>query len=278
MTGNKGEEKILRALGKVDEQYILEADPSEKRKVSNGWMKWGTLAACICLIFSGILAGQGAYRDYMKETSYISIDVNPSLEFCLNSQHKVIDVCAYNEDGQRVVDCLNVKNMSYEDAIKTLLENETFCSYLKEDSELTFTVVSDEEEEIIKGIEEYTAHCEVNQEIYCADYETRHEAVENHCSTGKYRAYQELAEYDEDVTLEECKNMTMHELHERIRECENHGHGVGNENGNSAGQSGISSGDKVLDGDTTNGEDSNSSGNNCQGNSNGGHGHEWNHH
>ncbi len=261
MTGKKGEEKILHALSKVEKEYILEAAPDAKHKVVNVWMKWGALAACICLIVSGALAGQGAYRDYMKATSYISIDVNPSLEFCLNSQQKVIDVCAYNEDGQKVVDCLDVKNMSYKEAIKTLLENETFCSYLKEDSELTFTVVSNEEEEIIKGIEEYTAHCEMDQKTYCADYETRHEAVENHCSTGKYCAYLELSEYDENVTVEDCMDMTMHELHERIWECENSHHETG----------GQSSGNKQDGTEAQNGNGS------CDGSA-GGHGHGWNHH
>ncbi len=269
----KKEEKIFRALGNVDEKYILEAEESIKAKIINPWMKWASLAACICLVFIGVLTGQGAYRDYMKETSYISIDVNPSLEFCLNSQHKVVRVCAYNEDGQKVADCLDVKNLSYKEAIKTLMENETFCSYLKEDSDLTFTVVSDDEEEIIAGIEEYSGYCKGNQEIHCANYETRHEAAKNHCSTGKYRAYQELSEYEEDVTLEDCKNMTMHELHERIRECQNHGHGHGSGsgigNGNAAGQSGSSS-DGVTEDDTTGSGNGNGSGN--------GHKHGWNHH
>ncbi len=245
MTGNKNE-KLLNAVGEVKEEYILEADPAANRKVINAWTKWAALAACICLVFSGLLMGQSVYRDYMKVTSYISIDVNPSLEFCLNKQNKVVEVCAYNEDGQRVADCLDVKNMSYKKAVQTLLENEVFCSYLKEDSDVTFTVVSDDEEEIMAGIESYAGYCKANQQVHCANYETRHEANQNHCSTGKYVAYQELAEYDENVTLEECKEMTMHELHERIRECEEQHHGLevqgtgsGNENcdgtGNSSG-------------------------------------------
>ena len=38
-----------RALGKVNDKYIMEAITYKKEKKS-GWLKWGVLAACLCLV------------------------------------------------------------------------------------------------------------------------------------------------------------------------------------------------------------------------------------
>ena len=219
MNKNVSGERVLQLLGEVDKKYIIEAEQSERTN-KNKWMKWCATAACICLIFSAILTGNHLYKGYTTESCYISIDVNPSLEFCLNSKYKVIDVCAYNEDGQKVADSLDVKNKTYQEAVLELLENDVFQSYITEKSELTFTLVCENEKEIRKGLEECLAQCEIQRQICEADYTTRQEARENHCSIGKYAVYQDLAEYDKEVTLEECMEMNMHELHERLRKCQ----------------------------------------------------------
>lgn len=209
------EDSILDALSYVDKKYIIEADPTLKKKSALG--KWYVLVASICLVVSGIFAGRHMYRTYNTEVAYICIDVNPSIEFCLNESNKVIDVCTYNEDGQKVAETLNVKNKSYLEALQILLENEMFQSYLTDEADLTFTIVSEDEDELRDGIEQCMASSEVDEEIQCTDYETRHTAHEYHCSTGKYMAYLKLSQYNKEISLEECMEMTMHEIHAQIQ-------------------------------------------------------------
>lgn len=180
------------------------------------------MAASLCLIVSGVVFGQNVQEIYAMETSYISIDVNPSIELCLNQFDRVVDVLAYNEDGQKVVDCLNVKRKCYTDALDEILNNEVFCSYLTDDADLIFTVVSDKEDVIIAGIEQCTQRVVENSTIHCADNAARQTARANHCSVGKYTAYEELVQYDDSVTIEDCKDMTMHEIHMRINESKSH--------------------------------------------------------
>lgn len=43
-------EKLLHAMGQVNEEFIDEAAPIEKEKSSHGWIKWAALAACAVLI------------------------------------------------------------------------------------------------------------------------------------------------------------------------------------------------------------------------------------
>ncbi len=52
------------------------------------------------------------------------------------------------------------------------------------------------------------------------------EAHQHEMSFGKYRAYLELLEYDENVSVEDCHGMTIGEIQNRIDSCQqNHGKG-----------------------------------------------------
>lgn len=46
------EKRLLKAMGKVDGKYIEEASPTQQRK-KPGWLKWGAMAACLCLVIVG---------------------------------------------------------------------------------------------------------------------------------------------------------------------------------------------------------------------------------
>ncbi len=48
---------IYRSLGGLDPELIAKAAPAEKvqNKKRNGWVKWASLAACLCLVVVGAL-------------------------------------------------------------------------------------------------------------------------------------------------------------------------------------------------------------------------------
>lgn len=219
------EERLLHLLGQVNDEYIVEANPLIRDRKKRTWVRWFAMAACFCLLVFGMTIESQAISTDMVETSYISIDVNPSMELCLNKYDRVVNVIAYNEDAQRVIDCLNLKNKFYTDALEEILHNDVFCSYWGDESDLVFTIVSDKEEILRAGIESCTQGVEHHGTINCSDNVTRQIAHENHCSVGKYTAYEELVQYDDTVTIEECKDMSMYEIHNRINECKSH-HGI----------------------------------------------------
>ncbi len=66
-----------------------------------------------------LTCGVGAWA-YSAPYSYVSLDVNPSIEYTLNRFERVIDVKAVNDDGQVILDEINIDgltNQSIEDAI-----------------------------------------------------------------------------------------------------------------------------------------------------------------
>lgn len=50
-------EQLFDIIGEVEEQKILEAnkDVSKKKKVQKAWLKWGALAACLCIVTVSII-------------------------------------------------------------------------------------------------------------------------------------------------------------------------------------------------------------------------------
>lgn len=225
------EEKLLDFIGQVDCKYIDEANCVEKRKTAS-WVRWCALAACMALCICGALAGFAVSQEYHKEAGYICLDVNPSFELCLNPKNIVISAVAYNEDGEKLLGNVDYEHKHYEDVIDQILRHDMFQAYLTRD--LTITIVSNDDTEILRNIQGRLENAQCDGKVVCSDWQTREKAYSNHCSVGKYVAYEELSQYDEDVTVEDCQSMTMQELYEEIERhhAAHHDSQTGTENNN----------------------------------------------
>lgn len=174
------------------------------------------LAAAVCLL---LLLGRGGYSVYARPVSYISIDINPSIELGINRFGRVVSAVAYNEDGEALLRHLSVKNITYEQAIDRLLGDADAGKYLKKNALLVFTVISDSPEVILEKIGGGETIQSYETLTYTSDTACMEEAHLHEMSFGKYRAYLELAQYDETVTVEDCHGMTMEEIQDRIEHC-----------------------------------------------------------
>lgn len=87
------------------------------------------------LVFAMILLfGMGIFYSIItKEETVVTIDINPSIEFTLNSYDRVIGVKAHNEEGEEFISRLNVTYCTLDEAIlKTLVLAHNF-GYLTDD-------------------------------------------------------------------------------------------------------------------------------------------------
>lgn len=140
--------------------------------------------------------------------SYISLDINPSVELALNYWNRVVSVTPLNEDGNALIQDLSLQNLYYTEAVDLLLDKaEVYSS-----NDLNITVTSDQADELISGIESchnyglYQGHCSE------ADPTEHQEAHELGISVAKYRLYLQLVQYDPSLTVEDCAQMNMHQL------------------------------------------------------------------
>lgn len=220
----------LEVMGFIDSDIIDEADMyinksiTDKQVVSlrKRMLKVTSWAACLVLVFLTV----AGVRVYAKPVSHIGIDVNPSLELCLNRWNYVVEVKTYNAEAREICDNLNLKHKYYANAVNELLCDDKFSSYCKDDetADLTFTIVANNCDDLQDGIKACNGYEENHGAIYFSDVNTMEKAHESNCSIGKYVAYEELKKYDPDVSVNDCADMTMHELHEMIDNHHSEGH------------------------------------------------------
>lgn len=169
-----------------------------------------------CLLF--IAAAGSGWRLYFTPTAAISIDVNPSLELEINRFDRVLSVEGYNDDGKSLAESLHIRFMSYETAVRQILEMKEISVLLSQNEALTIAVSGSDRDQcgrILSDMEACTrghgnAHC------YHVDSAELEEAHEMGLSLGKYNAFLRLRELDPDITPEEVQNMTMREILDRI--------------------------------------------------------------
>lgn len=57
-------------------------------------------AACMVVV---LLLGMNGYSWFLAPVSYVSIDVNPSVELALNKLDRVVSATAYNKQGEELL-------------------------------------------------------------------------------------------------------------------------------------------------------------------------------
>ncbi|HEY5524202.1 MAG TPA: anti-sigma factor domain-containing protein [Clostridium sp.] len=78
-----------------------------------------------------LIAGTGVYA-YAAPYSYVSLDVNPSIEYKVNRFDRVIEASNVNEDGADILINIDVKNKTIDDAIKDTITEINEKGYFKE--------------------------------------------------------------------------------------------------------------------------------------------------
>lgn len=221
MNGIRRSMEGITASRELKEGTLRYLERQRARRGCTAWRRvsvYGLAAAC-CLF---LLLGVGWRFLYAIPTSYISMDVNPSIELGVNRYGRVVAAEAYNQDGQDILEHFSLKNKPYVQAVSILLEDETYRGYLTENATLVFTVISDSPEAIMEALGSIGMSESYSVLTYTSDSHCMEEAHRYQMSFGKYRAYLELAAYDGSVTLEDCHGMSMGEIQERIVGCRQH--------------------------------------------------------
>ncbi len=191
-----------------------------------------TLAAVCAMV--AILIGIGGYTWMLTPVSYVSIDINPSMELALNRMDRVVSVTSYNRQGAELIQDLRLKGKTYKQAIYMITESGRLQEYLQSEEELVLTLAADSSRTELKtGVEECCSHIGHGSRSVSVDVNIASEAHDNGLSVGKYSAYLQLAQYDDSITIDNCRDMSMAQIHSQILEHEHgsgHGHGSDSQN------------------------------------------------
>ena len=126
--------KVKKGNFKVGDSFDFEAE-NHKKVVSIGSLRRNMVgsAAALFLIVAGV-AGTYSYNNVLA-CSYVSLDINPSIEYTLNRQDKVVAVKGLNNDGQKIADeLLAVRKVTLKEALQETKQLLTKKNYLKSGS------------------------------------------------------------------------------------------------------------------------------------------------
>lgn len=121
---------------------ISEPKSSESIFMSSKKLRYGSAAAAAALF----LLGSGGIYSYNTAfaCSYVSVDINPSIEFVLNRQNKVLEVTALNEDADEIVTALEKNNINKNTLSQALEKTSQIleeCGYIS-DSQTDYILVN----------------------------------------------------------------------------------------------------------------------------------------
>ena len=186
-----------------------------------------TIAAAIVCSFS-----IGGYAYYKAPVSYLSLDINPSVELGLNAFNKVVSASAYNEDGKTILEGQDVINEDVKDAVSTLVKSAAEEGFIADDGSTVIAVTSEtDDEDAAKEMENdaeegangaiaesSNAAVVVKENVALA---RRDEARTLGITPGKLNLIQKLQAIDPAIKVEDYKDAKVTEIMKKFVELKN---------------------------------------------------------
>ena len=192
----------------------------------NGAPALASAAAAAVLLFGG---GGAAYA---LPYTHVTMDMNPSVEYTLNIFDRVIAAVGLDEDGEALLEGLDFRNLTIDEAAAALVEELEADGYFQDEAEdeLLIAVESQGENrqlQVATRLQEMLEQKIQNRGLEMAimavtmNQEQRQEALGMGLSMGQYYAIRQAAGPDKDpadIPWNQYKDMTMKELQDLAKE------------------------------------------------------------
>ncbi|HHU70445.1 MAG TPA: anti-sigma factor domain-containing protein, partial [Clostridiales bacterium] len=102
------------------------------------------IATFVASVAAIAVLGTGTWA-YASPYSYVNLDINPSIEFTLNRFNRVLKVEATNEDGNYIIEEINMaklKNEKIEDALSTTVDQISKSGYFNDQDEVGLVITA----------------------------------------------------------------------------------------------------------------------------------------
>ena len=191
----------------------------------NARIKMGAVATVAAL-----LLGVGSWS-FFAPVTYVSLDVNPSIEYSVNRYNLVLSVNAVNGDGEEIIDTLHLKYHTVEDAVKQTVQEISAQGYFggSDPASVMLAVASDDPsaaQDVLVELQQ-----EVESQLEDSDYETEidgvavgqqrvEEAKAMGTTPGKLNLIEKLQESTDDpasVDAQEWLNKPVKEIMKAIK-------------------------------------------------------------
>ncbi|HML36582.1 MAG TPA: anti-sigma factor domain-containing protein [Bacillota bacterium] len=131
-------------------QLTENMESASNRPALGGWKAGSRLVNAAASIAAVMVMGTIGAFAYYTPTDYVSLDVNPSIEYSVNMFERILDAKAVNEDGQEILSDLNLKNKDINEALRETLDQLKSEGYLEPDKD-SGVVIATSSNELIEA-------------------------------------------------------------------------------------------------------------------------------
>jgi len=216
------------ALINKTELYLKDSLSNNKKTRRSS--KFFIAAASFLIILIG--GSSAAYAYYQTPVSYVSLDINPSVELGVNAFGKVVTVEGYNEDGKTILDGTNVTGSTVDDAIQCLILSANDKGYISKDGSTVISLTSEtnntdkattlqtkSETGVNQALQEIQKQAIVHKDNVAL--ERRDEAKQLGITPGKLNLINKLQVVDPTATIDDYKDASVKEIMNTIKLNEN---------------------------------------------------------
>lgn len=184
---------------------------------------------CFALILSiGFVVGHfGDDIVALSAQTSIYLDVNPSIEVKIDKHHRVFNCVANNEDGKKVLECIELKGVEVNTALYAIVGSMYTNGYLSEEANsilVSIQNIKGKEEILLDDItnqinnvfkENLDMECSIIAQKIEKNEHLKEEAAKYGISVGKLKLIKKIIELDEiysDEDIETLAKMSIQEL------------------------------------------------------------------
>ncbi|MDM5339765.1 anti-sigma factor domain-containing protein [Fictibacillus enclensis] len=196
-------------------------------------------ALLIFVLFSGV---NPLSRNDHTVAAYVSFDVNPSLEAAVNENLQVVQVKAFNPEGENLIHSLQyAKDVSLFQFASSLLNAYDQQGYLSKNPDVLIasTIVDQSDKKMSSSLQDAVTAIKRNAAVYNEkaaiviknlDVKKRNAAKKNGVSPGKYLMYLDAKQNHDPLSLKDVKKMSFSELKKKMEKKNDQQHKKNKEN------------------------------------------------
>ena len=122
-------ERLLYAIGKIDDQLIADVESESRAAAKSTWLKWGLMVAGLALAVGLGIAASSIYSNMV--VGAFTMDVNPSVEYIVARNGMVKDAVFLNSDAEQALKNVMLKKQSVETAVTRTIAAYEAGGYIK---------------------------------------------------------------------------------------------------------------------------------------------------
>lgn len=175
-----------------------------------------SVCAVLLIIALQIPKSEQPNKEVLVVSSYVSIDVNPSMTLELDKDNKVIKAKAFNDEAKALLKKIDMRELPIEEALNLLMTNSDFQNYLDQGF-LQVSIYSEDKtkETSLETMLKQQLSSYLQDDDYscvCASQKHYQEAKQHHMSFGKYQMIEKIIDLDPSYKLEDLKKENMRAL------------------------------------------------------------------